>query len=160
MQPGVSNATPRASRADWAGTMLVRVALAIGIIVGILAMHSFLAPAPQANATMAGAISEASAQPEVSAALHHVVAASAVVTSGVANFAKDCAGCAGDLSMATMLCILALLTVALMLFAPRLMGRWHRQLWSLLLRLFSGPARYIAVVLPPPSLDALGISRT
>lgn len=166
VQPGVRHAIPRVSRAGLAGTLVVRVALAIAIIVGVLAMHSFLSPAPQANTTMASGISEVTvlpqkgAQPETSAALHHVVAVSAVVVSGAAAFATDCAGCAGDMSLAAMLCVLALLTVALMLFAPRLVENGHRPLWLALHRLCSSAARYLAVVLPPPSLKALGISRT
>ncbi len=62
--------------------------------------------------------------------------------------------------MAAMLCILALLTAALMLLAPRLTGRWHRQLWLLLHRSFSASTQYVKVSLPPPSLNFLCISRT
>ena len=148
---GAKNDTARANRTSSIWILVARVALALSIIAGVVAMHSFLTPAAQTSTTMASAISEVSAQTEMNAALHHIVSASAIVVPGAAVVASDCAGCVGDMSMAAMLCILALLTVALMLFAPRLMGRWRRRVWLLLHRTLTASARYLAVLLAPPS---------
>ncbi|WP_157962565.1 hypothetical protein [Homoserinimonas sp. OAct 916] len=129
-----------------------RIAFASAIIVGILAMHSFLSPSSQASPmtnphSVASAPSEMSTQSEVSTALHHGSDTSDTAVSGAIILVTDCAGCSEDTSMAAMLCILALLTAALMLLAPRLTGRWHRQLWLLLHRSFSASTQYVKVSL-------------
>ncbi len=140
--------------------VVARLALAGAIIVGILTMHSFLTVGSQAHPAAPSRHSVLSTQLAASTVPHHVVALAVSPEPDEADVVLDCAACAGGMSMAAMLCTMALLSAALMLGAPGLRGRRHRPFLLLVHRAFSASARYGADSVPPPSLIALGISRT
>ncbi|WP_010204906.1 DUF6153 family protein [Salinibacterium sp. PAMC 21357] len=136
---------PRLASTGWKATVLV--VLAVAVIGGILAMHSFASSVSHSEMAM-------SAGSSTSAAASHHEAAGAFAASSL-----DCVGCGEDESMAVMWCVLALLTVSLLLVAPKLMKSWAAVLSSRLL--FKSPFRRLAsFVSRPPSLTVLCISRT
>ena len=140
--------------------VVARLALAGALIVGILARHSFLSVGSQAHQAAPSTHSVLSTQLAASTVPHHVVALAVAPAPDAADAALDCAACAGGMSMTAMLCTMALLSAALVLGASSLRGRRHRPFLLLVHRAFSASARYSAVSVPPPSLIALGISRT
>lgn len=108
--------TPHPNTIRMMSRVALLVALAAAIIVGLLAMHSTTSMPAHASSASAGEHSALIVPPHPDAA-----------TTGVTPIA-DCAGCADDMSMSTMWCVLALLTTVLLLITPRgtRLGRQRR----------------------------------
>lgn len=125
----------------------VLVVLAVAVIIGILAMHSFASPASHSETGMSATSSTSTA------ASHHET------TGAFAASSPDCVGCGEDASMAVMWCVLALLTMTLLLVAPKLVKEWAAvalrkpSIARAILKSFGPIAR-------PLSLTVLCISRT
>lgn len=129
----------------WRAT--IQVTLTLAVIVGILAMHLFASPSPHAGSVTAGNSST------TSVASHHAVDVAAIGSD------SDCVDCGDEASMTLMWCVLALLTVTLLLTAPKSTNGRSRQSS----RLFSFSRlrpRFLGLVPRPPSLNVLCISRT
>lgn len=154
-----------------AASILLKLAMAIGVVAGLLAMHSVTAEMPNASASSPGASVGAHSG---SAFTHAVQPASAeVVGPGVSADSRSphpagtdhCAiGCAapgdsGGHGMLTMFCVLALLTAVLVIFLPSLIVRLLRRPN---VAGFRALQRAVGVLAdrPPPSLVLLSISRT
>ncbi|WP_010204368.1 DUF6153 family protein [Salinibacterium sp. PAMC 21357] len=149
----VETAPPR--RADSVVPRLLRVAwqlvamacLALALITGIVAMHSLVSPTSHSDMGMSAAMSTGSSTAE------HSTMIASVVSS------PDCVGCGDDASMVLMWCVLALLTVSLLLAAPRLVRGWGQYVEQRLMVAVPFP-RWARVVPPRPNLITLCISRT
>lgn len=141
----VSDSFSRMLRASW--QLVAMMVLALALITGIVAMHSLVASGSHSEMTMAATMSMGDG------------AATEAAPIGAALTALDCSGCGGEASMVLMWCVLALLTVALLLAAPALIRGWGRFLeqWSCVAALVTRGARAVA---PRPDLAALCISRT
>lgn len=149
-----SASAPRSSRGTaephLAGTVwkaAVLVVLAVALIVGILAMHSFASTASHSEMGMPTESSTAAV-------------GSPHDTAGVfAASSPDCVGCGEDASMTIMWCVLALLTATLLLVASKLAKGWVGVAWRHLLT--ARPILTVVGFVPlPPSLTVLCISRT
>jgi hypothetical protein len=129
-------------------TMLL-LAIVGALVAGLLAMHTI--------ANSMGGHNDASASTMAMPGSVHYADAGAVPNP---NMLGDCAGtCDPGHTMATMVCVLALLVTALLLAATR------RDAWSGLLRQAQTSLRKISALAAlafaaPPNLDALSISRT
>lgn len=122
--------------------------LALALITGIVAMHSLVSSTSHSESAMAATMSMGSA----------TVEEATLITPALS--AVDCSGCGGDASMALMWCVLALLTVSLLLASPRLVRGWGQYIEQRLIVPAQSP-RWARVVPPPyPDLIALCISRT
>ncbi|MBH0052938.1 hypothetical protein I6E74_01990 [Salinibacterium sp. SWN139] len=132
-------------RASW--QLVAMTFLALALITGIVAMHSLVSSGSHSEMTMAATMSMGDG------------AATEAAPTGAALTALDCSGCGGEASMNLMWCVLALLTVALLLAAPAVIRGWGSFLsqWSLLAVLV---ARWARAVAPRPDLATLCISRT
>ena len=133
-------------------TLLVLVVVTVGIIAGLLAMHSLNAhPSTTGHADTVAIDTTTPA-----AAGHH----DAAVAPGPAtqDASSGCVDC-GDHDMAWMACVLALLVAVLLLTRPG--NGWRTPVAAaggLTNRTIRWPAQ--AHALPPPSLTVLCISRT
>ncbi|WP_256934505.1 DUF6153 family protein [Microbacterium sp. BF1] len=135
-------------------TVLAVLAVAVGVIAGLLAMHSFNSHATTAGHHDTVAVST---QADVSAHHHDTSEAAAVPDSPTAD--AGCATCGGTDSMTWMACVLALL-VATILLGRIGLGWRHATLIAILTAATTRwPARAHALP-PPPSLTVLCISRT
>lgn len=129
------------------GKAAVLVALAVAVIVGILAMHSFASPASHSEMGMPADSSTASV------ASHHA-------EEGVfAAASPDCLGCGEETSMALMWCVFALLAVTLLMTAPKLVKGWVG-VASRQFSITTSELRSVGLIPRPPSLTVLCISRT
>ncbi|WP_152525921.1 DUF6153 family protein [Microbacterium maritypicum] len=135
-------------------TVLAVVAIAVGIIAGLLAMHSFNSHATAAGHHDTVAVST---QTGVSAS-HHDASTSAGIPAAPTQDA-GCATCGAGDSMTWMACILALLVATILL--RRIGFGWRHTLLVAMVTAAAkrGPARAQALP-PPPSLTVLCISRT
>lgn len=88
------------------------VVLAVAVIVGILAMHSFASPASHSDIGMSASSSAASV------VSHHTEEGVSVAAS------PDCVGCGEETSMALMWCVFVLLAATLLMTAPKLVRGW------------------------------------
>jgi hypothetical protein len=148
----------RSGRRGLGLSVLTLIGLTAAIIVGLLAMHSLNGHAETPGPTP-------SAQHSASVAPHDPLSASAQhadahhATAGGASTAQpaDPEGCpdCGHTGMLAMTCVLALLSVALLILLPRLGGGWRGRLRSAPMR-----AAVAATFSRPPSLLVLSISRT
>lgn len=135
--------------------MLILSLAVIGVVVGILGMHTL----------MVGAGSTANAHAMQDQAAEHrshdseVTASATASAPGGAAYA-DCAGgsCGSGHDMSTMLCLLALIVTSLLLLAPALV----RSGTAFFQAIASRGREFARVLAPerPPSLHALSISRT
>ncbi|MBH0022914.1 DUF6153 family protein [Salinibacterium sp. SWN248] len=134
-----------AERASW--QFVAMACLALALITGIVAMHSLVSSTSHSESAMSATMSMESATVE-----------EATFTTPALT-AVDCSGCGGDASMALMRCVLALLTVSLLLASPSLVRGWDGFLEQ---RSFAAAlvTRFARVVPPHPNLIALCISRT
>ncbi|MBH0082206.1 DUF6153 family protein [Salinibacterium sp. SWN167] len=144
----VSTSFSRLLRASW--QLVAMTFLALALITGIVAMHSLVSSGSHSEMTMAATMSMGDGAATEAAPAGAALAALA---------ALDCSGCGGEASMVLMWCVLALLTVALLLAAPAVIRGWGRFLSqrSLLAVLV---ARWARAVAPRPNLATLCISRT
>ncbi|QYH35016.1 DUF6153 family protein [Salinibacterium sp. M195] len=148
------NAAP-AQRADSSFSRLVRAAwqlvamacLALALIAGIVAMHSLVSPTSHSDMAMSASMSTGSSAADHSAQI------------GSVTSSPDCVGCGDDASLALMWCVLALLTVSLLLAAPKLLRGWGQYIEQRLIAPTPFPRRALAVP-PRPDLTTLCISRT
>lgn len=137
-------------------TLLVMVGVTLGVIVGLLAMHSL-----NSHTTANGHAETSTVQTvtgiDADADAHHSSPGlSTQPDSG--STAAGCADCGSTDSMAWMVCVLALLAAVLLVFRPI---AWSRAVVAAVVGVPSStwPAR--AHALPaPPSLNVLCISRT
>lgn len=145
--PGLSRGVTVPRLAITVGKATVLVVLAVALIAGILAMHSFASPASHSDMGMPTESSTAAV-------------GSPHDTAGVfAASSPDCVGCGEDASMTIMWCVLALLTATLLLVASKLAKGWVGVAWRHLLT--ARPILTVVGFVPlPPSLTVLCISRT
>ena len=137
-------------------TVLAVLAVAVGVIAGLLAMHSFNSHATTAGHHDTVAVST---QSEAADQHHNTSEAAAVPDSPTAAAAAGCATCGGGDPMTWMACVLALL-VATILLGRIGLGWRHSTLIAMLTAASTRwPARAHALP-PPPSLTVLCISRT
>ncbi|WP_396290632.1 DUF6153 family protein [Curtobacterium sp. KT1] len=144
--------------------LLLSVGIALLVIAGLLGMHALsvghATPGVGHNQTAAHATHSASAHHNAVAesASHHDASTPVVLARTGICSGDGCGGAAHDHAMQLMMCVLALLSVALVLLVPRLLGPWFLPLPSIstqlgvLLRSLPQPR--------PPSLHVLSISRT
>jgi len=135
-------------------TVLAVLAIAVGVIAGLLAMHSFNSHATSASHHDTVAVS---AQADASAHHHDTSAAAAVPDSPTAD--ARCATCGGGDPMTWMACVLALLVATILLGRIGLGWRHATLITVLTAATTRWPARAHALP-PPPSLTVLCISRT
>jgi hypothetical protein len=144
-RPSGGVALPSLISAVWKATVLV--VLAVAVIIGILAMHSFTSPASHSDMGMPADSSTASVAP------HHA-------EEGVfAAASPDCLGCGEETSMALMWCVFALLAVTLLMTAPKLVKGWVG-VASRQFSITTSELRSVGLIPRPPSLTVLCISRT
>jgi len=135
------------SRPLRAWQLVTMACLALAVITGIVAMHSLVSPTSHSDLAMSATMSTGNS------AADHSAQIAAAVTS------PDCVGCGDDASMALMWCVLALLTAALLLAAPKLVRGWGQYVEQRLIA--AAPFPQWARVLPRrPDLTILCISRT
>lgn len=135
-------------------TVLSVLVVAVGIIAGLLAMHSF-----NSHATTAGHHDTVAVNTQAGmSATHHDASAVAAVPAAPTSEA-GCATCGGTDSMTWMACVLTLLVATILL--GRIGFGWrHTSLIAVLAAATTRwPARAHALP-PPPSLTVLCISRT
>ncbi|GGF45524.1 hypothetical protein GCM10010922_21550 [Microbacterium sorbitolivorans] len=149
--------------------VLLSVGLTLLVVTGLLGMHALSVghtlPAIGHGQTVAQSAHSATGHDaaSVETALMTPLKASpygaSIMDEGGGSCAGDgCGGMSHDHAMQMMMCVLALLSVALVLIAPRLLRGWLRPLPSLLVQV-----RVLLRSLPlprPPSLLVLSISRT
>ena len=135
-------------------TVLAVLAVAVAIIAGLLAMHSFNSHATAAGHHDAVAVSIQSGTPE-----HHHHASPTALSPAAATTDEECAMCGGGDSMTWMACVLALLVATIAL--GRVGPSWRRTPLTAIpaTTTHHWPARAHALP-PPPSLTVLCISRT
>lgn len=135
-------------------TVLAVLAVAVGIIAGLLAMHSF-----NSHATTAGHHDTVAVSTQAAASDHHQDAPAAAVLPDSPQLDAGCATCGGGDAMTWMACVLALLVATILL--GRIGLGWRRT--SLIAVLTATRPRWPArahALPPPPSLTVLCISRT
>lgn len=127
-------------------TMLLSLLGVVGIIAGLMAMHTLSVDAPAHTPVAAVAPME-----------HH--ADDPARTAGMPATSNECgpAGCEPMHAMGLMTCVLALLLVSLAFGAAPHISRWFVNLRTLSRVLLTA---FIAAAPTPPSLVALSISRT
>jgi transcriptional regulator GlxA family with amidase domain len=130
---------------------MLLVAVVGALVAGLLAMH-----------TIASAMGGHDDAPDSTMAMHGAVQLpdALVVPSSGSTVLSDCAGrCDPGHTVATMVCVLALLVTAVLLAVTRRSesSGWLRQAQSSGRRIIAFAAAAFA---PPPNLDALSISRT
>lgn len=135
-------------------TVLAVIAVAVGIIAGLLAMHSF-----NSHATTAGHHDTVAVSTQAGASDHHRDASASAVLPDSPQVDAGCATCGGGDSMTWMACVLALLVATILL--GRIGLGWRRTALIAVLAAATtrSPARARALPLPP-SLTVLCISRT
>lgn len=141
----VSSSFSRMLRASW--QLVAMTFLALALITGIVAMHSLVSSGSHSEMTMAATMSMGDG------------AATEAAPTGATLTALDCSGCGGEASMVLMWCVLALLTVALLLAAPALIRGWGRFLEQRSC-VTAFVTRWARAVAPRPNLATLCISRT
>ncbi|MGV8913380.1 MAG: hypothetical protein ACOH14_12275 [Rhodoglobus sp.] len=144
-RPHAGSSLSRLVQAAW--RLIAMASLALALITGIVAMHSLVSPTSHSDMAMSAAMSTGT-----SAAEHSTMIAS-VVSS------PDCVGCGDDASMVLMWCVLALLTVSLLLAAPKLVRGWSQYIEQRLMVAVPIPQR-VRVVPRCPDLTILCISCT
>lgn len=133
-------------------TVLAVVAVAVGVIAGLLAMHSF-----NSHATTAGHHDTVAVSAQAESDHHDASAGGILPAAPTAD--EGCATCGGGDPMTWMACVLALL-VATILLGRIGLGWRHATLSAILTAAITRwPAR-AHVLAPPPSLTVLCISRT
>jgi len=148
--------------------VLLSVGLTLLVITGLLGMHALSvghtlpmtghdhAAAYSASVHDVALTHDASSEPV--STMRHDASNSLEATEQGACAGDECGGMSHDPAMQMMMCVLALLAVALVLSAPRLLGGWLLPVPSPLVRV-----RVLLRSLPwprPPSLLVLSISRT
>jgi len=124
------------------------VAVALGVIFGLLAMHSMnthAMPSGHSNAVAVGSVAETHHE--------HTAPAASLPTDDNAG----CVGCSEDHGTTWMACVLALLVAVVLLARP---GAWRHSLWQPRTPPHSSWVRLTEHPLRPPSLTVLCISRT
>lgn len=137
--------------------VLAALAISLGIIAGLLAMHSFNSHASTASHHGTVAVSTQSGAPE-----HHhdaSFAASAALSPSTPATTEGCATCGGGDPMTWMACVLALL-VATILFGRVGLGWRHTPLTVIAATTTPQWHARAHDLPPPPSLTVLCISRT
>ncbi|WP_208526513.1 DUF6153 family protein [Microbacterium sp. 3H14] len=135
-------------------TALAVLAIAVGIIAGLLAMHSF-----NSHATAAGHHDTVTVSTQAEVSAHHPDASATALVPAAPTQEAGCATCGAGDSMTWMACVLALLVATVLL---RRIGLGWRHTLLVATRAPAttrGPARAHALP-PPPSLTVLCISRT
>ncbi|WP_313366467.1 DUF6153 family protein [Microbacterium sp.] len=135
-------------------TVVAVLAVAVGVIAGLLAMHSF-----NSHATTAGHHDTVAVSTQSGAADQHHDTSEAATLQDSPTAAAGCATCGGGDPMTWMACVLALLVATILL---RRIGLGWRHTLLVATRAPAttrGPARAHALP-PPPSLTVLCISRT
>lgn len=135
--------------------LLVMIAVTVGIIAGLLAMHSLNTHPTATGHGETVAIDTTAA----AAADGRQQATSTKQGSIIPSETTECADCGDEHGMAWMVCILALLVAVLLLTRPGLRWRSTRARGDLRPARPRWPARAHALP-PPPSLSVLCISRT
>lgn len=141
--------------------VLTVLIVAVGIIAGLLAMHSFNSHATAVahhDSVTVGAHTVGAHTGDMSE--QHPAPSTVAVTPGTASQEPGCATCGGDQdAMTWMACVLALLVATILL--GRVGLSWRRTPPSMLLAIVMArwPARACSLP-PPPSLTVLCISRT
>lgn len=128
-------------------SVITVVAVSLGVIFGLLAMHSMNTHA------MASGHSDTVAVGNVTETHHEHTAPAPALPNDDAG----CAGCSEDAGMTWMACVLALLVAVVLLARPA--AWWHSLSQLTILHLLSW-ARPTGHPLRPPSLTVLCISRT
>jgi hypothetical protein len=125
-------------------TLLLRLVLVIGVLAGLLAMHTVITG--PAHAAAAAAVTTE----------HHAAGAGEPMSESSPD---DCgsSGCDPLHAMGAMACLLALLVAWVLTGAAPPAGRWMKDLPAAAPALV---ATLRSVAPPPPSLIALSISRT
>lgn len=134
--------------------VLAALAISLGIIAGLLAMHSF-----NSHATTASHHGTVAVSAQSPAAEHHLDAASAALPPSAPATAEGCATCGGGDPMTWMACVLALL-VATILFGRVGLGWRHTPLTAIPATTTPQWHARAHDLPPPPSLTVLCISRT
>lgn len=134
--------------------VLAALAISVGIIAGLLAMHSF-----NSHATTAGNHGTVAVSTQSGASEHHHDAASAALQPSAPATTEACATCGGGDPMTWMACVLALL-VAAIVFKRAGLGWRHTPLT--VIPATTTPQWHARAhdLPPPPSLTVLCISRT
>jgi hypothetical protein len=135
-------------------TVLAVLAVAVGIIAGLLAMHSF-----NSHTTSAGHHDTVAVSTQAVVSGHRHEASAAAVGSSAPTQDVGCATCGGGDPMTWMACVLALLVATLLLGRIGLGWRHSALIVVLADATTFWPARAHALP-PPPSLTVLCISRT
>ncbi|KJL29592.1 hypothetical protein RS83_01609 [Microbacterium oxydans] len=135
-------------------TVLAVIAVTVGIIAGLLAMHSF-----NSHATAAGHHDTVAVGAQAAAPAHHHDAPAAAPLPAAAAQDAGCTTCGGQDAMTWMACVLALLVATILL--QRIGLGWRRTPLAAMLATIDRPARaHAPLPPPPPSLTVLCISRT
>jgi hypothetical protein len=126
-------------------SLLLRLALVVGVLAGLLAMHTVITGPAHPAAATAVTIE------------HHAAETPGVLSESPAS--DDCAssGCEPSHAMGVMACLLGLLVAWVLTGAAPPAGRWMKELPAAALAIV---ATLRSVAPPPPSLIALSISRT
>lgn len=135
-------------------TVLAVIAVAVGIIAGLLAMHSF-----NSHATTAGHHDTVAVSTQAGASDHHRDASASAILPDSPQVDAGCATCGGTDSMTWMACVLAPLVATILLGRIGLGWRHSTLIEMLTAATTRWPARAHALP-PPPSLTVLCISRT
>lgn len=135
-------------------TVLAVLAVAVGIIAGLLAMHSF-----NSHATTAGHHGTVAVSTQSGAADQHHNTSEAAAVPDAPTADAGCATCGGGDPMTSMACVLALLAASILLGRIGLGWRQATLITVLAAATTRWPARAHALP-PPPSLTVLCISRT
>lgn len=135
-------------------TVVAVLAVAVGVIAGLLAMHSF-----NSHATAAGHHDTVAVSTQSGAADQHHDTSEAAALQDSPTAAAGCATCGGGDPMTWMACVLALLVVTILLGWIGLGWRHATLITALVAATTRWPARAHALP-PPPSLTVLCISRT
>lgn len=126
-------------------SILLRLALVVGVLAGLLAMHTVIT-APDHPAVAAVVTTE-----------HHAAEVGGALSESPASDDCGVSGCEPVHAMGAMACLLALLVAWVLTGAAPPAGRWMNELPAAALALV---ATLRSVAPPPPSLIALSISRT
>lgn len=132
------------------GKLAIVVSFAAAVIIGILAMHLFASPASHGDMGMSVEVSTASMD------ANHATAGS--FDHSVIPIA-ECLTCGEESSAELMWCVLALLTTALLLAAPRMLRGWGHYIEQQLI-VGAVLSRDTGVIPRPPNITTLCISRT
>ena len=136
-------------------TVLATLAVALGIIAGLLAMHTFTSHATPAGHHGTVAVStHAGAEGD-----HHHDTSDAAALPPSTPVVEGCGTCGGADPMTWMACVLALLVATILLSRIGLARRHAMPIAALTAATTPWPARAHALP-PPPSLTVLCISRT